>query len=809
MPPRTGPRTLDELNLVRETRAARSAQESNGSELWVQQRRIGLPAQPTSLIGREAELEALGEAILSGKRLLTLTGPGGVGKTRLAIELAGRVEHAFADGAHFVDFTRGNGPERVAASTARELGMQSTGNVSALDSLLRYLASRSLLLVFDGFEYAIAAAPELGEILAGCPGVTVIVTSLEPLHLRWERVQPIPPLNTPDPDSATLEDLAKNPCVQLFIQRAQAIRPEFSLTRSNARDIARICARLEGLPLAIELQAARANVLTAAAMAARLNERFSLLHRKTPDIPARHHSLQAALDWGYNLLDQEERMLLPRIAVYNGGFNLDMAIAAAGPEMAELDVLEQLASLVDKSFLIPSLDRGREPRFHFLDTVREYALERARLQGVLDAARERHLLYFLALAEQSEHGPGGMRQDEWLEHLDHEHDNLAEAFGCASHREDDVELRLAVALTPFWLARGHVREGTRRLTDALARHPGADVVRRVEALNGLANLLRWEGRFEPARAAIDEALQLAHPLGDPPLVDRLLLNLGILLTDQGEIEAARSVLRDLPARWEGRRDSLGVAQTIHYQGVVELISGAYEPAQSLLQQSLQTFEQLADSVRITAALIVLSRLASLKREPTRAHALSVEALRVSRDLGHQRLMCAAVEQAAGLLAAQAPPEAVAELLATSNTARHVGGLVRNALESSAYEDARSELVARAGIQSVDGWLNAGGGLILTRAADHALALLADAASPPARLPEPTSDTGKLSRREYEVLQFVAQGLSNKQIAHVLLISENTVKYHVTSLLNKLGADTRAQTVALAAQLNLLQHGHCE
>jgi non-specific serine/threonine protein kinase len=807
MASRTRAQRAEDLRLVREMRYTGSPHETDESEWWAEQCHTGLPAQPTALVGREPELEALGAELLGGTRLLTLTGPGGVGKTRLAVELARGVEQTFSDGAAFVDLTHCTESDLVPASIARTLGLQTTGNVSVLKSLSRFLSTRNLLLVLDGFEYVVAAAPELGELLADCSGLTAIVTSLEPLHLRWERVQPILPLITPDLQGTTLEDLQENPCVRLFVQRAQAVHPEFTLVDSNARHVAEICVRLEGLPLAIELQAARVNVLTPAAMVARLDERFSLLHRQAPDAPERQQSLEATLEWGYDTLNDQERALLPSIAVFGGGFDLDMATAVAGPEATEVHILEQLASLVDKSFLLPSLNNGPEPRFRFLETVRAYVLKRASAQTELEAARERHCGYFLALAEKSLAEIGSPQQKLWASRVDREYDNLLEALSWAARCDDDTELRLVVALVPYWLVRGQVREGTHRVTDALARHPSVDTELRVEALDGLANLLRWKGRFESANGALDEALPLARSLNRPILVDRLLLNQAILLAAQGEIESARSVLADMLPRWQERGDTRGAALTIQHQGIIELVDGEREPATRLLEESVAMFQQLGDLERSAEGLIALSRLAGLKGETTRAAVLLVEALRVSSELNVHRLMCAAVEQAAGVLVATVQPETVAGLLAVADTARRIGGFVCDVHEESMYEDARAALVARAGEQSVHDWLAAAACLSLQHASDQALALLADVASPPARPQKAETDTGKLSRREYEVLQFVAQGLSNKQIAHVLLISENTVKYHVTSLLNKLGADTRAQTVALAAQLNLLQHNH--
>lgn len=796
------PERIDGIDLVLDKPEGRLRQRLD--ESFLDEWHVGLPAQPTPLLGREGELEALSQTILGGTRLLTLTGPGGVGKTRLAIALAEKLEHAYSDGAVLVDLAAADEPDIVPASIARTLGVPIAARRSVLDSLVRHIGSRRLLLLLDNFEHVIAAASALGETLARCPELTVIVTSREPLHLRWERVQAISPLSLPELNETSPADLESFACVQLFVQRAQAIRPDFTLTESNARDVAEICVRLDGLPLAIELQAARINILTLPAMVARLGERFSLLHRPAPDVPARHHSLEAALDWSYDLLNLRERVVLQRLAVFVGGFDLEMAATVAIPTGTGVEVVEQLASLLDKSLVVASSENGRDPRFRLLESVRAYVLERARGEDELEPARERHCAYFLALAEQSPAESDAQQQRIWLSRLDRESGNLSEARQWAAYHDGETEIRLAIALIPFWRARGQVREGERCLTEALTRHPDVDATLRVEALDGLANLLQWEGRFEPAKEAIDEALSLARSLDVPELVDRLLINQGMLLIGQGDIDAARIVLQEALEGWRRLNDPRGAALTIEYQGLAELAAGDYTAARSLLEESLSMLQELGDGRRVAGALIALARLAGVQGETKRSAVLLVEALRLCHELNDHRMTCVAVEQAAGLLSLAAQPMAVAELLVAASATRDAGGLARTAQEEATYADALAALTARAGQQSINDWLAASTGPDLEHAADRGLALLADVASPTTRPRATKTDTGRLSRREYEVLQLVAQGLSNKQIAHMLFISENTVKYHVTSLLNKLGADSRAQTVALAAQLNLLQ-----
>jgi len=436
-----------------------------------------LPAQPTALLGRETEVAAT-RALLeqAGARIVTLTGPGGTGKTRLGLQVGAELVEAFGDGVWFVPLAAIADPDLVVPAIAQPLGVREIPGEPLLTTLQEYLQKKHALLLLDNFEHLTAAAPAISALLAACPGVQVLVTSREPLRIAGERELPVSPLSLPTerqarglPPAALLEYSA----IRLFVERAQAVKPDFTLSEATAADVTAICRRLDGLPLAIELAASRVRVLPPRQLLSRLDTRLKLLTGGHRDLPARQQTLRAAIEWSHDLLDPDEQTLFARLAVFSGGctFEAAEAICAAAGELG-LDVLDGLDSLTQKSLLRPDEGDDGESRFTMLETIREYGLDRLDATGDAAMVRRTHAGYFLTLAEKAEPELTGPDQVAWLNRLNAEHDNFRSALGWLEQADGaETRLRIVAALWRFWWMHGHLAEGRGWLDRALA---GAD-----------------------------------------------------------------------------------------------------------------------------------------------------------------------------------------------------------------------------------------------------------------------------------------------------------------------------------------------
>ena len=474
-----------------------------------------LPTRLTTFLGRESEIAAVG-ALLADHRLLTLTGPGGTGKTRLSLEVAARAIRHYPDGVFFVELAAITEPELVPSTIAQSLSLPDRGGRTPAEGLIDHIGSRRVLLVLDNFEQVTGASASVNQLLTACPNLAVLVSSRSSIGLSGEQEYPVPPLELPDPANLpSLERLSQYEAVALFIERARAVKPGFEVTNDNAPAVAEICVRLDGLPLAIELAAARIRILTPQAMLSRIGDRLALLSGGARDLPARQQTLRGAIAWSHDLLDEAERSLFAGLSVFVGGAGLDAIERVCGSD-ANGDLLDGLSSLVEKSLVRQVEGEGGEPRFAMLETIREFAIEQAVERGRWDDLRGLHLEVFDALAEESESQVMGSDKRHWLNRLEEDHDNLRAALGWAIERDQtEVALRMGFSLWRFWQMRGHLAEGLERVKTALAlRDARAYGKARADALSAAAGLAYWMADADGSRALYREEIEAREELGD-------------------------------------------------------------------------------------------------------------------------------------------------------------------------------------------------------------------------------------------------------------------------------------------------------
>jgi predicted ATPase/transcriptional regulator with XRE-family HTH domain len=600
-----------------------------------------LPVPPTELIGRQAEvthMHALLAPTPGSARLVTLVGPGGVGKTRLAVSVAEGLHRLYADGVAFVDLAPLSDARLISATIARALGVSERGGLNPRDLLLDYLEARQVLLVLDNFEHLLPARTVVLDILLRCPNAVVLATSRAPLRLQAERRVAVGPLSTP---------LA----VQLFVERARAAVADFTVTESNAEAIAEICRRLDGLPLAIELAAARVKMLAPATLLGRLERRLAVLTGGGPDLPRRQQTLRATLEWSADLLKPTERAVFRRLAVFAGGWSMDAAEAvAADATPGDADVLDTLQVLVDSSLIQIQIqiqtqahhlgERTGEPRFAMLETLHEYALEQLEAHGETAEHSRRHAAYYLQLAELAE--PELRRADQWrwFERLDRELDNLRVALAWArSASELEVGLRLAVALAVFCEERGHLREGGEWLQAFLqefSTNPPATprLARlRARALATSAWLAFMQGDYERAAPLAEESLVRWQQLGEIGNSPVALNTLGYVARRDGDLARQDAFFRQSLALCRAEQDTHGMAEVLSWLGTQQRAEGDLDGATALLEESLQLYRTTGTQGGIAYVLLHLGGVARARHDTSRARTLFEESLALYASLG--------------------------------------------------------------------------------------------------------------------------------------------------------------------------------
>ncbi|MGH2617557.1 MAG: ATP-binding protein, partial [Thermomicrobiales bacterium] len=631
--------------------------------IW-SRRWVGFPARHTSLVGREREVATVRELLREpGRRLVTLTGPGGVGKTRLAMAAAEEVAPTFADGAAFVDLSAISDPALILPAIARVLEVRESPGRSLRETLLAALRERHLLLVLDNFEHlaGAAAAADLAALLDACPAVTVLVTSRTPLHLHDEQRFTTPALALPSSPATDPAALAEFGAIALFIARARLAHHDFALTTENAPAVVETCHRLNGLPLAIELAAAWARVLTPAALLARLEPSLPLLRGGAEDQPARLRTMRDAIAWSYDLLRADEQQCFRRLAVFAGGFTMAGAEAVSAhvpsphhpitPSLSS-DTLDLLASLIDKSLLQQTEADGGEPRFSMLETVREFGLERLAETGETEAVTAAHAAHYLALAEAAAAAAGGASGSGWMRRLAAERPNLRAALDWLDTRSQSAAvLQMTGALWHYWYRLGDLAEGRTRLERALTAAPReVDPLLRARALRG-AGVLAWQSAdYDQSRERLEAALAAYGALGDRAGTAWVLNSLGCLFATLSAAEPAETNLTESLAIFRTLGDAVGMAQLTANLGELAQVEGRHELAVERLESALAMWRDLGGRTGAARAQVYLAQALLARGELTQADAVLLEALTTIHDIEYEQILPAALRTVAHLAA---------------------------------------------------------------------------------------------------------------------------------------------------------------
>ncbi|HEV2109287.1 MAG TPA: tetratricopeptide repeat protein [Thermomicrobiales bacterium] len=816
---------------------------------------VTLPLAPTSLIGREREAAEVAALFRRDDvRLVTLTGPGGVGKTCLALRVAHDLLPEFSDDVRFVDLAGVQRAEQVSIAIAQACDVQEDVSRPALATLIDALRGRPMLVVLDNLEQVVAAAPDIAALLAALPNLVVLATSRIALRVRAEHEYRVFPLPAPSLSRPTdVEHLRANPAVMLFIDRATAANPRFALTRENAGDVAAICARLDGLPLAIELAAARVPILAPNALLARLERRLPMLTGGPRDLPARQRTLQDAIAWSYDLLAPEHQRPFRRLSVFAGGCTLEGAAAVCGwvnerethqgDRAAEIQALDAVTTLVEANILRRDDGVDGEPRFKMLETIREFGLARLADRDEEAGARRAHALLMLDLAHEAEGQLVGPNQQRWYQRLEGEHENFRAALRWAiASGEAELAQGLAAALWRFWAAHGFLLEGREWLNQALSMNGAMDVppgvrakalhrqgniaidlgeyetARRLceeslaiwkglddrksiaAALNGLGLVAGFEGDYASARAYHTEALTLRRELGDLLGLGNSLTNLGNTLHALGDVAAAGPLLEEALAVRQRMGDTGAIAYA--YLNIADIVrsKGDHAEALALFEKSLELFRQIGDRLGVAYALHILGVVHGAAGDAGRAMPLQREALILRREMGDRRGIIECIEGIASLLVLRRGSHEhrlAVRLLAAATALREVIRAPRPPAEREAHDRLVRAIRSAIANDAFEAAWDQGTGVSLDDAVDAA-----EAAAEATPVPVPAdAPVAGLSTRETEVLRLVARGLTNQEIADQLFLSPRTVHAHLYAIFRKLDVSSRSAATRFA-----LEHG---
>jgi predicted ATPase/DNA-binding CsgD family transcriptional regulator len=817
-----------------------------------------LPISLTPLVGREREVAAVC-ALLSRPevRLVTLTGTGGVGKTRLALEVAAAADSKFADGIYFVALAPLTDQELVVSTIAQALDVQEQVSQPLLDSLKDYLQEKQLLLLLDNFEQVVKAAPAVTELLVSAPDLKLLVTSRTALHLSGEHEFVVPPLALPDLRTLpSLDRLIQYGAIHLFVERAQAVQSDFAMTAENATAVAAICHQVDGLPLAIELAAGRSKLFSPQALLPRLKSRLKLLVGGAQDLPLRQQTLRGTIAWSYDLLEEDQKRLFRRLAVFVGGCSLEAAEAVCNaPGDLEEDVVDGVARLVDKSLLKQEAAIDGEPRLLLLETIREYALERLAASVEAEAMRREHATFFLALVEESFPMMNSAEQATWFRRLEADHDNLRVALRWTlEQKEVQMGLQLAGTLARgFWISCNHEREGRTWLAQVLVQ-PGAEerTLERAQALRGLGVLAFNQGDFPEAQRVLEESVSIGHELGAEGTFDlagalttlayvalsqgnpgdtselaeeslRLFQELGVAwgaglalyllgraTLELGDPGAARPLLEESAKQFHVAGDRGFLTMLMDALGLVALQQGDYAGARTHFEEALSVARGEPWNKKFTAdALTHLGTVALRMGEYHESLSFYQQSLALNLEHGYKYGIAEDLAGLAEMASLLGQPEHAARLLGAVEALREASGIKLSPRLRAEYERTvegiRAQLVKAVFAAAHD----QGRSMTLDEVLAVQEAVIGSAPLPAEQpLPAPAKSAPfyphDLTPREVEVLKLVAVGSSNQEIADTLVISERTVNSHLVHIFNKLGVNSRAAAAAFAIRHKLAE-----